>query len=85
MPSPKHQAKNFVGNGRGSIGRKRRSWSSSALHLSSLADLGGETSLDSGNTSSGAAVVTGDEVKTVLTLVEFGIGGFAGLAGDILD
>lgn len=85
MPSPIPQTKNFVGSGRGSIERKRRSRSCLALHLSSLADLGGETSLDSGNTSSGTAVVAGDEVKAVLTLVEFGVRGFAGLAGNILD
>jgi hypothetical protein len=55
------------------------------LHLSSLADLGRETSLDSGNTSSRTTVVAGNEVQTVLTLVELGVRRFAGLASDILD
>lgn len=33
-----------------------------SLHLLSLADLGGETSLDGLDTATGAAVVAGDEV-----------------------
>ena len=32
-----------------------------------------------------AAVVAGDEVQTVLTLVELGVGRLAGLASDVLD
>ncbi|KAL3960842.1 hypothetical protein ACCO45_005959 [Purpureocillium lilacinum] len=40
------------------------------LHLSSLADLGRETSLDGRDTSSRSAVVASDEVETVLTLAE---------------
>jgi hypothetical protein len=47
--------------------------------------LGRETGLDSGNTSSGTTVVASDEVQTVLTLVELGVGRFAGLAGDVLN
>lgn len=55
------------------------------LHLLSLADLGGETSLDGGDGTTGAAVVAGDKVQTVLGLVELGIGRLAGLAGDVFD
>lgn len=56
-----------------------------ALHLSSLADLGRETSLDGGDTASGAAVVAGDEIQTVLSLVEVCVGGLARLACYVLD
>ncbi len=59
--------------GKGSNDREER-----ALHLShvllSLSDLGGETRLDGGDGSSGAAVVAGDEVQAVLALVKFGVG-----------
>lgn len=48
-----------------------------------LSDLGRETSLDCGDTSSGAAGVTCDEVKSVLALVEFSIWRSAGFAGNI--
>lgn len=44
------------------------------LHLSPLADLGGETSLDGSDTATRSAVVAGDEVETILTLVELGVG-----------
>jgi hypothetical protein len=55
------------------------------LHLLSLADLGRETGLDSRDTAAGTAVVAGNEVQTVLTLVELGVGRLARLAGDVLD
>lgn len=42
-------------------------------HLLSLSDLGGKTSLDSGDGPTRSAVVAGDEVQTVLTLVELGV------------
>lgn len=51
----------------------------------SAADLGSETSLDSGDRATGSTGVAGDEVETVLALVELGIGAAAGLAGDVLD
>ena len=55
------------------------------LHLSSLADLGRETGLDGSDTTSRAAVVASNEVETVLSLVEFGVGGFTGFASDVFD
>jgi hypothetical protein len=54
-------------------------------HALSLADLGRETSLDGSDGTSGTAAVAGDEVQSVLTLVELGIGAAAGLASDIFD
>lgn len=51
----------------------------------SAADLGPETSLDSGDRATRSTGVAGDEVETVLALVELGIGAAAGLAGDVLD
>jgi hypothetical protein len=45
--------------------------------------LGRETGLDGSNTSSGTAGVASDKVQSVLSLVEFGIWGSAGFAGDI--
>jgi hypothetical protein len=54
-------------------------------HSLSLADLGGETGLDGSDGTSGTAAVAGDEVQSVLTLVELGIGAAAGLAGDVFD
>lgn len=56
-----------------------------ALHLSSLSDLGGETSLDGGDTSSGSAVVACDEVQTVLALAELRVGGLAGFTRHVFD
>ena len=54
-------------------------------HSLSLANLCGETGLDGSNGTSGAAAVAGDEVESVLSLVELGIGAAAGLAGDVFD
>jgi hypothetical protein len=54
-------------------------------HALSLADLGRETSLDGSDGTSGTAAVTGDEVQSVLTLVELGIGAAAGLASNVFD
>ena len=62
--------------------------SNDATHLTlslSAADLATETSLDGGHGTAGSARVAGDEVQTVLSLVEFGIGAAAGFAGDIFD
>lgn len=61
------------------------SWETLTLHLLSLADLGGETSLNCGDTASRAAVVACDKVETILTLAEFGVGRLARLAGHVLD
>jgi hypothetical protein len=44
------------------------------LHTLALADLSRETSLDRGDGSARSTGVAGDEVETVLSLVEFGIG-----------
>lgn len=55
------------------------------LLSSSLADLGGETSLDGGDGTARSTGVAGDEVESVFTLVEFGIRRTAGLAGDVFD
>jgi hypothetical protein len=54
-------------------------------HTLSLADLGGETSLDGSDGTSGTAAVAGDEVQSVLTLVELSIGAAAGLASNVFD
>ena len=54
-------------------------------HSLSLADLCGETGLDGSDGTSGTAAVAGDEVQSVLTLVELGIGAAACLAGDVFD
>lgn len=54
-------------------------------HSLSLADLCGETGLDGSDGTSGTAAVAGDEVQSVLALVELGIGAAAGLAGDVFD
>ena len=54
-------------------------------HSLSLADLCGETGLDGSDGTSGTAAVAGDEVQSVLTLVELGIGAAAGLAGDVFN
>ena len=54
-------------------------------HSLSLADLGGETGLDGSDGTSGTAAVAGNEVQSVLSLVELGIGAAAGLAGDVFD
>lgn len=54
-------------------------------HSLSLADLCGETGLDGSDGTSGTAAVAGDEVQSVLSLVELGIGAATGLAGDIFD
>jgi len=54
-------------------------------HSLSLADLGRETGLDGSDGTPGTAAVAGDEVQSVLTLVELGIGAAASLAGDVFD
>lgn len=51
----------------------------------SAADLGSETGLDGGDRATRSTGVASDEVKTVLALVELGVGTAAGLAGDVLD
>lgn len=51
----------------------------------SAADLSTETSLDGGDGTTRAARVAGDEVQTVLTLVELGVGAAAGFAGNVFD
>ena len=47
------------------------------------ADLSTETSLDGGNGTTRTTGVAGDEVQTVLTLVELGIGAATGLACNV--
>jgi hypothetical protein len=62
--------------------------SSTTPHLTntlSAADLGPETGLDSGDRATRSTGVAGDEIQTVLSLVELGIRAAAGLAGDVLD
>jgi hypothetical protein len=54
-------------------------------HLLSLADLGRETSLDSRDGSSRTTVVASDEVQSVFSLIQLGVGRLAGFASDILD
>jgi len=56
-----------------------------SLLSSALADLGRETGLDGRDGTSGTARVAGDEVETVLTLVELCIRRAAGLASNVLD
>ena len=56
-----------------------------SLLSSALADLGRETGLDGRDGTSGTARVAGDEVETVLTLVELCIWRAAGLASNVLD
>jgi hypothetical protein len=73
----------MVGDGRACSGGIWR-WRLTLLS-SSLADLGGETSLDGGDGATGAAGVASDEVESVLTLIELGVWGAAGLAGDVFD
>lgn len=48
-------------------------------------DLSTETSLNGSNTAPTAAGVACDEVETVLSLVEFGIGTSTSLASDVFD
>lgn len=57
----------------------------SRLRSAASADLTAETGLDGGDGATGAAGVAGNEVETVLSLVEFGIGATAGLAGDVFN
>jgi len=47
--------------------------------------LGRETGLDGSDGTSRTARVAGNEVKTVLSLAELGVGGATGLASDVLD
>ena len=51
----------------------------------SAADLSTETSLDGRDGTTRSARVAGDEVQTVLSLVEFCVGAAAGLASDVFD
>jgi hypothetical protein len=51
----------------------------------SAADLSTETGLDGGDRPTRTAGVAGNEVQTVFTLVEFGVGAAAGFAGNIFD
>jgi len=48
-------------------------------------DLATETSLDGGDGTTGSARVASNEVQTVLTLIELGVGAAAGFAGNIFD
>ena len=48
-----------------------------------LSDLGRETGLDSSDTSSGSTRIARDEVKSVLSFIEFGVWRSAGLASYI--
>jgi len=59
------------------------SLSSLTLLSASLSDLCGETGLDRSDTSSRAAGVAGNEIQSVLSLIELRIWGSAGFAGDI--
>jgi hypothetical protein len=57
-------------------------------HLTSTlaaADLATETGLDGGDGTTRSTGVAGDEVQTVLTLVELGVRAAAGLAGNVFD
>lgn len=54
-------------------------------HTLSAADLGTETGLDGGDGTTGSAGVASNEIETVLSLVELGVGAAAGLACDVLD
>lgn len=66
--------------------RKHIEEQASSLTLSlSATDLSTETSLDRGDGTTGSTGVAGNEVETVFTFVEFGIGTAAGLAGDVFD
>lgn len=49
------------------------------------ADLATETGFDGGDGTTRSTGVASDEVQTVLTLVELGVGAAAGLAGDVFD
>lgn len=62
-------------------------WKASDLldHSLSLANLGRETSLDGSDGTSGTAAVAGNEVQSVLSLVELGVGAAAGLASNVFD
>jgi hypothetical protein len=54
-------------------------------HTLSAANLGTETGLDSGDGTARSTGVASDEVQTVLTLAEFGVGATAGLAGNVFN
>ena len=51
----------------------------------SAADLSTETGLDGRDGTTGTARVAGDEVQTVLTLVELSVGTAAGFAGNVFN
>ena len=51
----------------------------------SAADLSTETGLDGGDGTTGSTRVAGNEVQTVFTLVELGVGAAAGLAGHVFN
>lgn len=55
------------------------------LGLLPSSDLATETSFDSGDTSSTAARITGDEVQAVFSLVEFGVGAATRFAGNVFN
>lgn len=54
-------------------------------HTLSAADLGTETGLDGGDGTTGSAGVASNEIQTVLSLVELGVGAAARLACDVLN
>jgi hypothetical protein len=53
--------------------------------LLTTTDLSTETGLDGCDGSSGSARVAGDEVQTVLSFVEFGVGASTGFAGNVFN
>jgi hypothetical protein len=65
--------------------RQQGDQSLTLLHPPSLSDLGRETGLDSSYASPGTARVAGNEVETVLSLVELRIRRTACLASDIFN
>lgn len=64
---------------------RNRNLTQSLTLSSSAADLSTETGLDGGDGTTRSARVAGNEVQTVLSLVELCVGAAAGLAGDVLD
>lgn len=66
--------------------RKKIEEQATSLTLSlSATDLSTETSLDGRDGTTGSARVAGNEVETVFTLVELGVGTAAGLAGNVFN
>jgi len=64
---------------------RNRNLTHSLTLSSSAADLSTETGLDGGDGTTGSARIAGNEVQTVLSLVELCIGAAAGLASDVFD